>query len=271
MSHRPKSALVAALAVGLVAGVAVLFLAVATHAAPAAGYDVSYPQCSSAYPSHPVFGVVGVNGGLANNPNACLKDELRWARDTPGQRRPRQPRVSLYVDTGNPGATVEDWPRAGAAPAYGACNGELTDACSYLYGEQRATRSYQLVASLDARGASTAPWWLDVELTASWAKTYELNIATLQGFIAGLHDAGVTGLVGIYSTAAQWKDITGLTARTTVTAFNGALPDWVAGDEASLSRARQDCMGGDFTGETPTLAQYRIGHEDADLRCRPRP
>ena len=107
----------------------------------------------------------------------------------------------------------------------------LTNACSYLYGEQRAAHSYRLVAALDPVAAKTAPWWLDVELTASWAGTYQLNIAALQGFIAGLHNAGATGPIGIYSTSAQWKDITGLTAQTTPTAFNGQLPDWVAGTE----------------------------------------
>ena len=96
----------------------------------------------------------------------------------------------------------------------------LTNSCSYIYGEQRAAHSYRLVAALDPVGAKTAPWWLDVELAASWAGTYQLNIAALQGFIAGLHNAGATGPIGIYSTSAQWHEITGLTAQTTQAAFN---------------------------------------------------
>jgi hypothetical protein len=143
----------------------------------------------------------------------------------------------------------------------------LTNACSYLYGEQRATHSYRLVAALDAVAARTAPWWLDVELMASWAGTYQLNIAALQGFVAGLRKAGATGPIGIYSTSAQWKDITGLTAQTTPTSFNRQLPDWVAGTEATLAQARQNCASGGFTGVMPTFAQYRIGPLDADLRC----
>jgi len=143
----------------------------------------------------------------------------------------------------------------------------LTNACSYLYGEQRAAHSYHLIAALDSVAAKTAPWWLDVELVASWAGTYQLNIAALHGFIAGLRNAGATGPIGIYSTSAQWKDITGLTAQTTPTAFNGQLPDWVAGTEATLAQARQNCISGGFTGVVPTLAQYRIGPFDADLRC----
>ncbi len=256
-----------AVGLALIVVFVVLIVALGGGSSPTTGYDVSYPQCSGSYPSNPLFGIVGVNGGLANNANPCLGSELRWARDTPGQKRPQQPPLSLYIDTANPGGhQVADWPSGGTTPLYGACNGLLTNACSYLYGEQRTARSYRLVAALDPVGR-TAPWWLDVELAASWAGTYQLNIAALQGFIAGLHDSGATGPIGIYSTSAQWHEITGLTAQTTPTAFNGQLPDWVAGTKATLTQARQNCTNGDFTGVAPTLAQYRIGLLDADLRC----
>jgi hypothetical protein len=246
---------------------AVLIIVLSAGSSPSTGYDVSYPQCSGSYPSDPLFGIVGVNGGLANNANACLSAELSWARGAPGQKRPTQPQLSLYIDTGNPGDRVADWPRGGTTPAYGTCNGELTNACSYLYGAQRAEHSYRLVAAVDARGASTAPWWLDVELMASWAGTYQLNIAALQGFLAGLHTAGAHGPVGIYSTAAQWKDLTGLTAQTTASTLHARLPDWVAGTQATLGQARENCTRGGFSGPAPSLAQYRIGDRDADLRC----
>ncbi len=235
---------------------------------PTTAYDVSYPQCSGSYPSQPLFGVVGVNGGLANNTNPCLGSELHWASDAPGEKQPQQPPLSLYIDTANPGAHhVADWPTGGSTGLYGACNGELTNACSYLYGEQRAAHSYGVAAALDADAARIAPWWLDVELAGSWAGTYQLNIAALQGFVAGLQGAGTTGPVGIYSTQAQWRDITGLTAETTATAFGGKLPSWVAGTRATLAQARQNCTNGGFTGVAPTLAQYRIGPLDADVRC----
>jgi hypothetical protein len=255
---------VAALAVAVV----VVLIVVIGRSSSRTGYDASFPQCSGSYPSNPLFGIVGVNGGRANDANRCIGGELQWARDAPGQKRPKQPPLSLYIDTGNPGAHhVADWPSGGNAPAYGSCNGRLTNACSYLYGEQRAARSYRRVAALDAVAAETAPWWLDVELTASWAGTYRLNIAALRGFIAGLRNAGATGPIGMYSTGAQWKDITGLTAQTTRSAFNGRLPDWVAGTQATRAQAQQNCTSGGFTGVAPTLAQYRIGSLDADLRC----
>ncbi len=237
-------------------------------ASPSLGYDISYPQCSGSYPSSPLFAVVGVNGGVPSRANPCLSGELNWAHNAPGQERPRQPAVSLYIDTGNPGAHhLSDWPTGGSAPAYGTCNGLLTNSCSYIYGEQRAAYSYRLVAALDPVTARTAPWWLDVELTLSWARTYQLNIAALQGYVAGLREAGVRGPVGIYSTSAQWMEITGLTARTTRTAFKVRLADWVAGTQASLTQAQRNCVGIGFTGEPPSLAQYQSGALDADLRC----
>jgi hypothetical protein len=259
---------VAAVAVACILGVLALIIVISASSSPTTGYDASYPQCSGSYPSNPLFGIVGVNGGLANNANPCISSELHWARATPGQKRPKQPQLSLYIDAANPGAHhVADWPRGGTAPAYGACNSQLTNACSYIYGEQRAAHSYHLVAAVDPVEARTTSWWLDVELMASWAGTYRLNIAALQGFIAGLHNAGATGPIGVYSTSAQWNEITGLTAQTTATAFNGRLPDWVAGTKATLTQARQNCTSGGFTGVAPTLAQYRIGPLDADLRC----
>jgi hypothetical protein len=252
----------------LIAVVVVLIVALGGNSTPTTGYDASYPQCAGSYPSNPLFGIVGVNGGLATTANPCLSGELQWARSTPGQKDPKQPPLSLYINTANPGARhVPDWPTGGTTPLYAACNGKLTNACSYLYGEQRAAHSYRLVTALDPAAAKTAPWWLDVELAASWAGTYQLNIAALQGFIAGLHNAGAEGPIGIYSTGAQWHDITGLTAQTTQTAFDTRLPDWVAGTRATLAQARQNCASGGFTGVPPMLAQFRTGKLDADLRC----
>ena len=35
----------------------------------------------------------------------------------------------------------------------------------------------------------------------------------------------------------------------------------------AIADARQSCVSGGFTGAAPTLAQYRVGQFDADLRC----
>ncbi len=122
------------------------------------------------------------------------------------------------------------------------------------------------MSALDPALARTSPWWLDVELGEDWAGTYDLNIAALRGYLAGLRRAGVGGPIGVYSTAAQWHDITGLTAQTTTRAL-GRLLGWVGGTGLTLIEARQNCASGGFTGLAPTLAQYQVGGFDADLRC----
>ncbi len=141
--------------------IVVLVIAVSGSSPPTTGYDASYPQCSGSYPSNPLFGIVGVNGGLANNANSCISGELHWARDAPGQKRPKQPPLSLYIDAGNPGGDhVADLPSVGTAPAYGTCNGLLTNSCSYIYGEQRAAHSYRIVAALDQVAAELHERWV---------------------------------------------------------------------------------------------------------------
>src|SRR5437660_7040803 len=110
---------VAAVGLACVVVVVVLVIALGGGSSPTAGYDASYPQCGGSYPSNPLFGIVGVNGGLANNSNPCVSRELHWARAAPGQKRPSQPSVSLYINTGNPGAhRVGDWPGSGTTPSY---------------------------------------------------------------------------------------------------------------------------------------------------------
>jgi hypothetical protein len=251
----------------LAAAVAVVLVVLLQSSPAPIGYDVSYPQCSGSYPSNVLFAVVGVNGGLAHNTNPCLASEMQWAQGAPGQSHPPQPRLSLYIDTGNPQAHVALWPRGGTTPIYGSCNGLLTNACSYLYGEQRAAHSFQLAAA-QAPAARTAPWWLDTELGLSWAGTYALNIAVLRGYIAGLRQAGAHGPIGIYSSTEQWREITGLNAQSTTGAFGMRLPSWVAGTGMGLDQARSHCAAAGFTGGRPTLAQYEVGGIDADLRCR---
>lgn len=237
------------------------------------GYDISYPQCGSAYPTGQAFGIVGVNGGLANDANGCFASELAWALVSPGIVTPLQPAVSLYINTADPGPApgVTDWPTTGSSTDYGTCDGSWTTACAYLYGEQRAAYSYGVASGTNSSVASGAPWWLDIETANSWANSTaagyaQLNIAAIQGFVAGLKNSGASGSVGIYSTASQWNQITGLTAQTTATGLGSSPPNWVAGGR-SLKQARTNCSSGGFTGANPTLAQYGSLGYDADLRC----
>ena len=228
----------------------------------ATGYDISYPQCNVSYPSGQAFGIVGVNGGLANDPNRCLSSELAWAAASPGLTSPAQPAASLYINTADPGNGVADWPTpangtASGSTPYGSCDGSWSTACAYLYGEQRGSYSYGLAAAAGSGvSPATAPWWLDIETANSWATSASssnwaaLNIATIRGFVAGLQSAGATGAVGFYSTASQWRAITGLTAATSPSYFPASNPDWIGG-AGSLSNAQSNCSAS-FTGARRT-------------------
>jgi hypothetical protein len=253
-------------------------LATAQSAAPL-GYDVSYPLCGAPYPAGQAFAIVGVNAGLANNPNPCLPAELAWAAASPGLTSPNQPAASLYVNAADPGNAVPDWPSPANGTAtvttqYGACDGSWSEACGYLYGVERALYDYQLaVAAAGSVGSTTAAWWLDIETTASWATPTQqptwaaLNIATIQGFVAGLRASGAGGRIGFYSTPLQWQAITGLTAQTSPQQFTTTAPDWVAG-VGTLAEAQANCSRS-FSGAPVTLAQFSAGGLDGDYPCPP--
>ena len=247
-------------------------------AAPAAagttrrGYDISYPECGHGYPKHAAFGIVGVNGGLANDANPCLTKEIAWAERLPGLASPKQAPSSLYINTADPGpqAGVHDWPTSGS-DSYGACHGGWSRACAYLYGELRADYSYDLVADNDPKVASGVRWWLDIESSNSWATSstsgYKgLNVAAIKGFISGLLSSGAPRPVGVYSGAGEWQAITGLSAQATPSALGSTTPSWITGT-GTLNQARAQCSSAGFTGGHPKLAQYSANSFDADLRC----
>jgi hypothetical protein len=273
--RRARIGALAALVLGLAAAAPTPAAAIAVTA----GFDVSYPLCGLPLPAGAPFAIVGVNGGLANTANPCLATELAWAAATPGLTSPAQPPASLYLNTADPGPRVADWPTpaggsAGGSTPYGACDGTWSTACAYLYGAQRAAVSYQSVASANA-GVSPAfaPWWLDVETVSSWARPSDLaawaavNVASIQGFVAGLRLSGAGAPVGFYSTAAQWGAITGLDAAGTPSRLPASAPDWVAGT-GTLSDAQAHCQDS-FTGGPVRLAQYAAGGLDADYACAP--
>ncbi|MGC8510284.1 MAG: hypothetical protein ACP5PB_05360 [Acidimicrobiales bacterium] len=179
------------------------------------GNDVSYPQCGSTLPSATAFGIVGVNGGLADTPNDCLgpvnnvlsSSELYWALTT-ANGLTNQPRASLYVNTADPGNTyngtvITDWPTSGSTP-YGACTttmvvlsdvtytvGQNSPACAWQYGWNMATQDTgwltAAATAIDSTTNSTTnsataptspggyPWWLDVETANTWQSATTAN------------------------------------------------------------------------------------------------
>lgn len=264
------------------------------------GYDISYIQCGSSFPSSTAFGIVGVNGGLANDLNPCLgpassysQSELYWAVAT-SSGATTQPKASLYVNTADPGnvyngSPIADWPTVGSTP-YGSCTttavtttsgtymmGENSQACAWQYGYNKASQDSlwltSAATSIDAAGApvhvptspGSYPWWLDVETANTWqvgVAGQAMNVADLQGMIAALEAASVP-TVGAYSTSSQWDSITGGT-----TSGSGSLwqvPNWIPGAR-SLSGAVTNCAQTSFTGGTVSLTQW-ASRPDGDYAC----
>ena len=249
-----------------------------TSSPPASvGYDISWPQCGALLPTGQAFGIVGVNGGLANNTNECLAAQLSWAAASTGITS--QPRVALYVNTANPpAAEAAWWPTSNSYPAgalapvanpYGQCAGADGAACSYVYGYAKA---YDNANFRGVENPASFFWWLDVETENSWSSDTVANRAALEGMVHYYLDVlGVAG-VGIYSTGQQWTEIVGSvgavysgTAVPGLSNLNG-LPSWLAG-ATTLAGAQANCSDPALTGGAVTLTQYLRDNLDFNHAC----
>src|SRR5580700_428004 len=215
----------------LAASMMVTASAAAAHAAGTpTGNDVSYPQCGQALPSGQAFGVVAVNAGVANTTNPCLAAEITWAQASSGVAG--QPRVSLYVNTANPGNHgVTDWPATNNNPL----GGKLV---SDPYGTCRG--------AINSGESSSANNRADLEGMASYFRRIGAN-------------------VGIYSTPKQWDPLVG-TVHANSPLYR--LPDWIPG-ATTLSRAKKNCGLAPLTGGgTVTVVQWSTKPVNRDLACR---
>ncbi|MEY2568568.1 MAG: hypothetical protein QOE35_3097 [Actinomycetota bacterium] len=219
----------------------------AAWAGTGTGYDVSFPQCGGAYPAKPAFGIVGVGGGKAFTHNSCLASEYAWAA---GATKP----AAFYMNTGNPGTLSTRW----TLPGPSACSGSSSDSgCAYNYGWNNAADALTYASQQTSSATAAArAWWLDVETANSWSTNTGLNVTTLQGSVDYLRAQGVT-VVGMYSTTAMWKQITGGAAM--------PVPAWVAG--ASTKAQAKSFCGKGFTGGGVRLVQFPSGGFDGDVAC----
>ncbi len=269
------------------------------------GFDVSYPQCGATLPTSTAFGIVGVNDGRASDFNPCFappsstsgytQSELYWAESTSTGTAKLTSKALLYVNTGDPGnvyngQVIGDWPTSSnSLDPYTACStttvtlssgtysvGANSDGCAWQYGYNMAqadAASLTSAATAIANQESTVPvpatpssypWWLDVETANTWQIT-KMNVADLQGMIAGLEAAGVqyTNL-GVYSTSSQWNSITGGTMTTASGSLYG-LANWIPGAR-TLRGAESNCTLTSFTGGRVTITQW-TGTIDNDYAC----
>ena len=250
-----------------IVGASTLTADAASTGRTSSGNDVSYPQCRKALPAQHAFGVVGVNDGRADATNPCLARELAWARQSSGGTR--QPKVSFYVNTGDPGnLRVTDWPANNRDPIsgvvvkdpYGACSGRRDDrACAWQFGRN--------MAELDVRARGIYKpgryrWWLDVETISSWESSTKNNRADLEGMVAYFHHIGVA--VGVYSTASQLRKIV-KTIPSTSPLYR--LADWIPGAR-TLAQAKANCRLAPLTGRgIVTVTQLTASKTDHDVSC----
>jgi hypothetical protein len=227
------------------------------------GNDVSWPQCNKSLPEGQAFGIVGVNGGLANNTNPCFAEQLDWARQSSGGTG--QPLVALYVNTANPGHQGSWWPVSNEYGGtvvdnpYGTCQGGEDAACAYMYGYAKAYDNVHL------RGVSNPTvylWWLDVETGNSWSADKRANRADLEGMTYYLQSIGAR--VGLYSTSFQWGQIVG---QVQPDSSLYSLPSWLAGAR-TLNGAKNNCSSAPLTGGGQvTVTQFVSRGFDYDYSC----
>lgn len=228
------------------------------------GNDISWPQCGYAYPKSQAFGVVGVNGGLANNSNPCFQDQLAWAQASSGTTN--QTKAQLYVNTGNPGHLSAVWPTSNTyggvsvANPYGTCSGAEDAACAYMYGWSRA---YDDTHIRNVTSPASFKWWLDVETGNSWHPTDLVqNRATLEGMVNHFTSLGAS--VGVYSTTYQYGQIAG-----TIPGSSNlyTLDSWIPGAR-SLKNAQGLCTSTPLTAASKiSLTQYVQNGFDFDYSC----
>lgn len=247
---------------GVLAAGASAALMIATHAGAAAsvdpyaagssGYDYSYIQCGKSAPALS-FSVIGVNAGYPfTYYSNCLGAE--YNASPAGSR-------ALYVNTGYDPSytaidgrhTTQDCATASAGVAAG-----TGQQAAWAVGCSEAERDVDYATSQGATPNPTA-WWLDVETANSWSTTdLSLNRYTLQGLVDELRVLSASP-VGIYSTAAQWQQVTG--------GYQPAVDGtWLATGQRTLRRARSYCTTPSFTGAPVWLVQY-VSTYDHDYAC----
>lgn len=205
------------------------------------GVDIGWPNCSVTVPAES-FGIVGVSDGTGYSTNPCLAQE---AKDFPLN-------LSLYVNTGWYNRSSYINPTSPKVCASGDSN-----CLAYNYGYNAGL--YALNAAKTA-GVSSTTWWLDVETANTWNANVTQNQNSLQGEYDALLANGVT-TVGVYSTSAQWKTITG--------SWQNNWPSWGATTWTTSSQAQKYCTGHQFTGGPSYLMQYTPHHAklDQDIAC----
>jgi hypothetical protein len=257
------------------------------------GNDVSWPNCASALPPAPAFGIVGVNGGLANDLNACFgpstsypsytQSELYWAVAS-ATGVTNQPRASLYVNTADPGnmyngSPISDWPTSSSeSDQYGPCTDTTVTSSSgttYTVGENSTACAWQYGYNKAAQDAT----WLTSAAEAINSQQSKVSVDSAPGGYPWWLDVetGNTWQTGTSGQAMNVADLQGMIAAlqaagvTTVGAYSTTYQwDTITGGTTSasgslydipdwipgarnLSQAKSNCNQTPFTGATAAV------------------
>jgi len=205
----------------------------------AVGYDVSYPNCALRVPAAHAFAVIGLNQGRPFTTNPCFASE--WAA--------AQPPRSVYINTAYSKALFRyitpNCTTAGRSQPLGPAAQR-----AYAVGCSEAAFTLQLLAE-----RSPLAIWLDVEPGNMWSSRRSLNTATIEGILDHLLTHSPHPVIGVYSNASFWRQITGGWSSLSV-------PEWVATgvpDPPGCPSA--------FTAGPVWLSQSTNNRLDADTAC----
>lgn len=205
------------------------------------GVDIGWPNCNASVGVES-FGIVGVSDGTGYSTNPCFSQQ---GKDFPLN-------LSLYVNTG--------WDSKSShisATTPRTCAKGDSNCLAYNYGYNAGLYAYNVAKTA---GVSSATWWLDVETINTWSRNTIQNQNSLQGEHDALVANGI-GTVGVYSTTAQWKTITG--------SWQNNWPSWGATTWTTAAQAQTYCTGHQFTGGPSYLMQYtpKNAKLDQDVAC----
>ena len=185
--------------------------------------------------------MVGVNGGKAFTRNSCLGDQWRGAR--PLDHR------GVYLNSGYNTANLA-FVGDGCKKLSLAVMGPPAARDAYAIGCGEGVHSWTVMGQEGVARPSIC--WVDVERVNSWDETdLNLNRYALQGLFDQLRRDGCR--VGVYSTYAEWAEITG----------NWRTPS-VAGNWVALARPDEACGQPGFSGAPVWLVQELATWEQAD-------
>ena len=216
------------------------------------GADASWPNCPTGLgvPDRRTLGlplpladarfvVLGLTNGYGFTANPCLASQVVWGRA-------RHLWLGAYANTG--------YPSDAELQRYGG-TGTLVQRLVRTGRAQAASA----LASMRAAGLAAPMIWLDIEPNSArpWSVNTAANNAVIDGLYSGYREAGL--LVGIYSYASGWQQITG--RRQTP-----GLPAWVPAGRTDRATALTRCSGS-FNGGPVWIAQWTDGVRDFDVTC----